>query len=171
MRHTLILMRHAKSSWGEFNQPDHARPLNKRGRASAHALGKWLAQKHLFPDEVFCSSSERTRETLDRLTLPSIAKVSHLDSLYLASADTMLHHLREAEPPTILMIGHNPGIAHFAEQLATQTPDHPRFQDYPTAATTIFHFDLNHWKDAQYGAGQVVDFVIPRELMARDTDL
>ncbi|MBO9401143.1 histidine phosphatase family protein [Shimia sp. R9_3] len=171
MSRTLILMRHAKSSWDDFNQPDHARPLNKRGRASAHALGKWLALQALLPQEVLCSSSERTRETLDRLTLPNSPQVSYLDALYHAPADTMLHSLRAASQLTVLMIGHNPGIAYFADQLAARDPDHPRFHDYPTAATTIFHFDLKEWKDVQYGAGDVVDFVIPRELMARDSDL
>ena len=39
---TLILMRHAKSSWDDLTLSDHERPLNKRGRASASAMGKWL---------------------------------------------------------------------------------------------------------------------------------
>jgi len=38
----LILMRHAKSDWGDPGLPDHDRPLNKRGRRAATALGHWL---------------------------------------------------------------------------------------------------------------------------------
>jgi phosphohistidine phosphatase len=171
MSHTLILMRHAKSSWDDFNQPDHARPLNKRGRSSAQALGKWLMLQALLPEETLCSTAERTRETLDRLLLPNAPNTRYLEDLYHATADTMLRTLRSATHPTVLMIGHNPGIAYFAEQLAAKAPAHPRFHDYPTAATTIFQFELNTWKDVQYGAGDVVDFVIPRELLARDSEL
>ena len=40
----LILMRHAKSSWDDPRIDDFDRPLNARGRASATALGEWLAR-------------------------------------------------------------------------------------------------------------------------------
>jgi len=46
----LILMRHAKSAWGDPSLGDHARPLNKRGQRAATALGYWLHAKDLVPD-------------------------------------------------------------------------------------------------------------------------
>ena len=165
MSRTLILMRHAKSSWDDFNQPDHARPLNKRGRMSAQALGKWLKENKLLPDEVLCSSAARTRETYDRLMLPTAPETRYLDALYHASADTMLHHLQSAKAPTVLMVGHNPGIAYFAEKLAKHPANHPRFVDYPTGATTVFRFDLTDWNDARFESGDVTHFIIPRELL------
>ena len=60
----LILMRHAKSDWSYAGLDDHARPLNKRGRTSAAALGNWLRHNEYIPDHVLCSSAERTGETL-----------------------------------------------------------------------------------------------------------
>ena len=38
----LILMRHAKSDWNHPGLADHDRPLNKRGRKAAPAMGAWL---------------------------------------------------------------------------------------------------------------------------------
>ena len=64
----LILVRHAKSDWS-LGMADHDRPLNVRGRASAAAIGRWLREKNLRPDQVLCSTATRTRETLDLLDL------------------------------------------------------------------------------------------------------
>uniref|UniRef100_UPI0035189862 SixA phosphatase family protein n=1 Tax=Nioella sp. TaxID=1912091 RepID=UPI0035189862 len=64
----LILMRHAKSDWS-LGQPDAARPLNARGQRSAEAMGDWLREKGYLPDQILCSSAQRTRETLDLLRI------------------------------------------------------------------------------------------------------
>ncbi|MBO9476790.1 histidine phosphatase family protein [Shimia sp. R11_0] len=166
MSRILILMRHAKSSWSDPWQADHARPLNKRGRASAKALGGWMKDNALLPDEVLCSTSERTRETLDRLALTPDTAPRFEERLYLAAPNTMWQLLKSATGSTVLMIGHNPGIASFAAELASKPPQHPRFQDYPTGATTVFHFDCTHWQEIQPHTGQIQAFALPRELLA-----
>jgi len=43
-------------------------------------------------------------------------------------------------------------------------PAHPRFHDYPTAATLVAEFDIDRWRDADFGTARAVDFVVPREL-------
>ncbi|WP_270726253.1 SixA phosphatase family protein [Shimia sp. Alg240-R146] len=161
---TLILMRHAKSSWDDPLQSDHDRPLNKRGRASAKAIGAWLLETEYLPDQLLCSTSERTRETFSRLGL-KVTDTRFEDALYHAGANTMLRHLHVATGTTVLMLGHNPGIGHFAELLARQRPDHPRFFDYPTNATTIFRFDAASWQEVQFGQAEAIDFAVPRDLL------
>jgi phosphohistidine phosphatase len=37
---TLLLMRHAKSSWKDEALPDHERPLTKRGRKDSKRMAK-----------------------------------------------------------------------------------------------------------------------------------
>ena len=160
---TLILMRHAKSDWGAPDLSDHDRPLNDRGRASAKAMGRWLKERGYLPDEVLSSSSRRTMETFEGLGLD--VPVSFTRDLYHASALGMLEVLREAEKPSVLMLGHNPGIANFAGNLVAVPPDHPRFGDYPTCATLVARFDLPAWSEVDWGDGTAVDFAIPRELM------
>lgn len=169
MSRTLILMRHAKSSWDDFMQPDHARPLNARGRTSATAMGKWLKDNDHLPGELLCSTAERTRETYARLGVAT-ANTRYEDALYHAQADVMLRTLQTAQADTVLILGHNPGIANCAEMLAEKPATHPRFSDYPTCATTVFNFDIDNWSEVQFSQGTVVDFAIPREVIAAQAD-
>lgn len=159
---TLILMRHAKSSWGSPELTDHDRPLNGRGRKSAKAMGRWLRKRGHAPEQVLCSSSRRTMETFEKLAID--APISFTRKLYHAGPAAMLEVLQEAEAPTVLMLGHNPGIAAFARNLVSRPPDHARFDDYPTCATLIARFHRSKWADVGWGDGETIDFAIPREL-------
>ena len=154
-------MRHAKSDWSQ-NLDDHERSLNKRGRQSAYALRDWLGLNDYRPDQVLCSSAERTKETLFRLDIK--ADTSYLRELYLADAASLLAVLKKATGDTVLMVAHNPGIAWFASQIVTVLPTHERFDDYPTGATLVVDFDVDDWEDIRPGSGTAVDFVVPREL-------
>jgi phosphohistidine phosphatase len=162
MTKTLILMRHAKSSWDAPVAGDHARPLNDRGRKSAKALGDWMRAKGWLPDQVLSSSSERTRETFAGLGI-SVAPTFTGD-LYHAGPDQILPVLARATGQMVLFLGHNPGIAEFAEQLVRNAPDHARFYDYPTGATLVVQFDIDSWDQLRCGSGEVLDFTVPRDL-------
>lgn len=161
----LILMRHAKSAWDDPLLTDFQRPLNDRGRRSAARVANWLVAEGHVPDEMIVSGAQRTVETWEIIA----ERLGRRDlraerALYHAGADTMLSVLRGAHGKSVLMIGHNPGIAEFAARLVKSPPAHPRFADYPTAATTVMTFPGPTWKDAGWGSADVVDFVIPREL-------
>lgn len=162
MTRRLILTRHAKSDWSIPGLRDHQRPLNKRGRASAKAIGNWLRTHGYLPDQILSSSSTRTRETCERMQLD--APATFRDSLYHAGAKTMLAELQEATGQTVLMLGHNPGIGDMAERLVNTLPNHTRFLDYPTCATLVADFDIENWEDADFGMARPVAFIIPREL-------
>ncbi|MHA6263258.1 SixA phosphatase family protein [Arenibacterium sp. CAU 1754] len=162
MSKTLILMRHAKSSWDDPAQSDHDRPLNARGRASAHALGDWLRVKGYEPNRALVSSARRTCETFERLQLTLEPEVD--EALYHAGPTRILAALKATDGDTVLLVGHNPGIAECAERLVTAAPDHARFFDYPTGATLVASFDIDDWSAVEFGTGTAVDFVIPRDL-------
>ncbi len=159
----LILTRHAKSSWKKGDLADHDRALNKRGRASADAVGDWLRKKGFAPDTVLSSSSERTRETYDHLRFDPTP--TYTRDLYLASAPAMLGVLRKASGDTVLMLGHNPGTGELAERLAKKLPKHAGFLDYPTCATTVFEFAADDWQSVTFGEGKVIAFTVPRDLI------
>jgi len=160
----LILMRHAKSSWDAPALDDHDRPLNRRGRRAAKALGGWMRERGWMPDEVLCSTAARTRETLARLALPGDIGVQYRSALYLANPEAMLETLRSATGACVLVLGHNPGIAEFAGRLLAAPPPHGRFDDYPTGATLVAEFLLTRWEQAGWGQARAADFVVPREL-------
>lgn len=164
----LILTRHAKSSWDDPLTPDHDRPLNARGQASAADLGAWLASRGYIPGEVLCSDALRTQATWAGLSpaLPGAPILTLKPALYHASADTMQAVLQKATAATVMMIGHNPGIAEFARLLLARPPAHPEFARYPTAATLVADFDIPNWEALAWGQGSAVDFFIPREAAA-----
>lgn len=167
MTKRLILTRHAKSNWDDPLVPDHDRPLNERGKVAAADLGEWLASRGYIPDEVLCSDALRTRKTWSGIApaLPGTVIVQLKPALYHASADVMLAVLRHATADTVMIIGHNPGIAEFAARLVTRAPLNPEFPRYPTGATLVADFPAQSWADAAYGTAVPLDFIVPRELV------
>ncbi|WP_209426062.1 histidine phosphatase family protein [Pararhodobacter sp. SW119] len=168
MTKRLILTRHAKSSWDDPVMSDHDRPLNDRGRAAAVDLGAWLASRGYLPDAVLCSDAVRTRETWEGIA-PAFAAPPEIilkSALYHAGAVVMLAVLRHATGDTVMMIGHNPGIADFAERLVAQPPAHALFRRYPTGATLVASFEVATWQEVDFGMGAARDFIIPREINA-----
>ncbi len=155
-------MRHCKSSWDHPGMRDHDRPLNGRGARSAKALGDWLRAEGYLPDVALISSSRRTMETFEGLRLTCESRYTR--ALYHAEAEAMMDVLQSAEAQTILLIGHNPGIAEFADRIVRQRPDHARFWDYPTGATLIADFD----GAPAFGTANARDFVIPRALLDQE---
>lgn len=165
----LILMRHAKSSWDDPLLPDIQRPLNKRGRRAATIIGKWLRKRDMVPSEVLSSTSERTRETWDRvaqeLGAKGTAQPRWTEALYLASPGDMLDVLRTATGPgPVLMLGHNPGTSLFAGAILERAPALAAYERYPTGATALIDLDIEDWDKAAWGIGRLVSFITPREL-------
>ena len=59
----LLLIRHAKSSWDDPLLSDQERPLNKRGKRDAPAMGLMLKEKGLHPDLILSSPAKRALKT------------------------------------------------------------------------------------------------------------
>jgi len=60
---SVLILRHAKSSWKHPDVNDHDRPLNKRGKRDAPHMGEILQNEHLVPDLIISSSAKRARST------------------------------------------------------------------------------------------------------------
>jgi phosphohistidine phosphatase len=110
---TLILLRHGKSDWSG-GEPDHLRPLARRGRRQVPEAGRWLAANVGAIDLAVVSPAERTRETW-RLAAAELAvppPVQEDDRVYAGSARSLLAVLRELPPEasTVVLVGHNPGV-------------------------------------------------------------
>lgn len=164
----LILMRHAKSAWDTGASGDYDRPLNERGRGAADLIGGWLADNNYLPDKALVSAAARTRETwkLASANFSAAPKADFFENLYLASPESMFQMIRAISgSPTLMMVAHNPGSAIVASALARTPYPHPRFDDYPSAATAIIEFDISSWGDLTPETGNVVDFIVPRDLL------
>jgi len=110
---TLILLRHGKSDWSG-GEPDHLRPLARRGHRQVPEAGRWLADHVGVIDLAVVSPAERTRETW-RLAAAELAvrpPVREDERVYAGSARALLDVVRElpVEVTTVVLVGHNPGV-------------------------------------------------------------
>jgi phosphohistidine phosphatase len=168
--HTLHLLRHAKSSWKE-NVEDHERQLSKKGREAAKLVGHHLPAAIGSVDLVLCSSAVRTRQTLELALSRFVTHPRCLieRDLYLANCDKLMARLRQLDEttPSVLLIGHNPGLHELAVKLAT--PDTARSHaltesKFPTGARVSFEI-FAEWSDLGHTRHRVIDYVVPASLV------
>ena len=169
---SLLILRHAKSSWDDLGLDDFDRPLNKRGRKAAPLMAKYLKKQKLRPDLVLCSAARRTRETWDLVAeaFEPAPQVKVLRSLYLASAARILQAVQRtpAQVGGVMVIGHNPGMERLAAQLAGPGSEAEAVQDlrgkFPTAALAVVTAEVASWRELAFGGGRLTAFVKPRDL-------
>ncbi|QWZ07045.1 histidine phosphatase family protein [Nocardioides panacis] len=149
-RHTLVLLRHAKSDWSTPGQPDRDRPLSGRGRRQAPEAGRWLAEHGPVPDLVVVSPAVRARRTWDLVAaeLPGTPPTRVEDRVYAASPAELLAVLADLPEATatVLLVGHNPGLEELVEHL---TGEHVRL---PTSALAVLDVPAP-WSALGPGAG------------------
>lgn len=142
---TLLLLRHAKSSWDDERLDDHDRPLNDRGRRAAPRMGNLLREERIVPDLIISSTAKRARSTA-RLVAEAASferEVALEPSLYLASPEG---YVRAAQPvddsvERLMMVGHNPGIETLLGLLTGQG------EAMPTAALAVLTVPIDRWSE------------------------
>ena len=172
----LLLLRHAKSSWDDPALPDHARPLNARGKRAAAAMAEAMAELGLLPDVVLVSSARRALQTLEALAPLAGVLVEPMDALYLARWEKLLDALRGL-PETarsVMLVGHNPGLHELAMALAgagalsAGGAELRRLAEaYPTGALAEFVIAAP-WRLLEPGGARLVRFLVPRDLPAAE---
>ena len=167
----LMLLRHAKSDWAAPGARDRDRPLSARGRESAPKMGAYMARHALVPDLIVASPAARVSETLDHL-LPAfrqLPKIRYDERLYETSADALLEVIKKTPKAvhSLLLVGHNPGLAEFASLLMAAGDVEARqrlIEKFPTAALAVIDFPLDDWGKLHPKAGRLDRFVVPRTL-------
>jgi phosphohistidine phosphatase len=168
---SLLLMRHAKSSWDDSSLADIDRPLAPRGRDAAIVMAEELVRQGWIPDHVLVSPSQRTRETWaileTRLSTPP--EVQFPRQLYEASAASLLEVLRRLPEMAriVLVIGHNPGMEELTKTLSSArsapTALAVRQRKFPTAAVARFTVE-GKWNGLDSNRATLTNFVPPRNL-------
>jgi phosphohistidine phosphatase len=171
----LYLLRHAKAEAQAEARDDKSRALSERGRHDAAKMAVHMRRMKYLPDFVLCSTSLRTRETLEywSVAIAENPKAQFSDALYLAEPETMLSLLRRApeKAEALMIVAHNPGTEQIAmallreelkprERAAADTME----EKYPTAALAVIDLDVAAWKDVKPGTGRLVDFIRPRDV-------
>ena len=164
----LILLRHAKSSWAEV-LPDRERPLNRRGRRDAAAVGELLAERGVRADIALVSSALRTRETWRRAAdAGAVATtVVETDVLYDAESEDIVGVLRElpSDVTTVVVVAHFPGIpetvAYLSEGRGSESAWDGVRAGFPTSAVATLRVP-GDWADIDAMGAELVRFDIPR---------
>ncbi len=160
---TLLLMRHAKSSWKFTDLKDQDRPLNKRGRNDAPLMGQLILDRELVPQRIISSTAVRARETAEILvdTLKFEGEVTYLDRLYMAESDDHIAVLRDLpdEVERVMIIGHHPGLEYLLQELAG------RVESLPTAVLAHIVLPIDQWSQLKNQVtGEMVEIWKPKEV-------
>jgi phosphohistidine phosphatase len=170
-RPTLLLLRHAKSSWSDPALSDHDRPLAPRGERAAGLIAAHLRSEGIRPALVLCSSARRTRDTLAalRTSFDETTEIRIEDRLYGAGATAILALLRTVDPavPSVLVVGHNPGLEDLAIALAGDGVEAAVRQlrtKFPTGALATLELRNSGWPQLAFGDAFLLSVVLPKTL-------
>ena len=160
---TLLLMRHAKSSWKDVTLNDHQRPLNKRGKRDAPRMGEFLQEQGIVLDVILCSTAKRAQATVKRFLKEYSfeGEVFYVDDLYHASYESYIALLNQMPETatTVMIVGHNPEMDDFL-QMACDEYDH-----MPTGAVAVVQFPVERWSElSEVMPGKLLNLWRPREI-------
>lgn len=144
---TLILVRHAKSDWGNPGLDDFDRPLNERGKKDAPAMAQRLLDKKIKIDAFIASPAKRAAKTAKFFAEAYKQKKDEIDfreKLYLAEPATFFSVIASTNDKhnTIAVFSHNYGITDFANMLTAT-----RIDNIPTAGVFAIKVDCDKWAD------------------------
>lgn len=144
---SLLLIRHAKSSWASSDLTDFERPLNDRGNKDAPKMAKSLIDRNYKIDLFVSSPAKRAASTalyFAKAYKKSESDILFIPSLYLASAKTIFDVVESFDDryQSIALVSHNNGITDFANRLSTTQID-----DMPTCSLFAVNIHAEKWKD------------------------
>jgi phosphohistidine phosphatase len=137
---TILLLRHAKSSWSDTALRDSQRPLNKRGLQDAPRMGKRLKKRGYRCDCIITSPAVRAYETAKAAAKEMGFKDTIIkdERLYMAGIDDYLEVIAGVPEGVehLMLVSHNPGTEEFFEFLTGES-----VAKFPTAAYALIEVE------------------------------
>jgi len=160
----IIVVRHAKSDWGNEALKDIDRYLNERGYSDAYSLSAWFKKNSKAPDLILSSTATRALSTaliFARAINQPISKFALEPELYDADTETLLKVLwqQNDEAKSIMLFGHNPGLTNLCNELAEEF----YIDNLPTCGMVFFQFGCSKWKELNTKSGKVKEHIFPKE--------
>jgi phosphohistidine phosphatase len=157
----LYLIRHAKSSWKEFDLADFDRPLNKRGKSNAPLMGKLLKNKKVLPDIVLSSPANRAKATAEIISKKvKYSKDIVFDKNIYESSYATLHNILKKldnKNSVAFLVAHNPGLNMLAEYYVGFS------ENIPTCGVVEIEFDCVKWRDIGSSNAKLISFEYPKK--------
>lgn len=145
---TLILVRHAKSSWDDVSLSDFERPLNDRGKNDAPKMAKRLLNKNIDIDIFISSPARRAKKTAGYFIKEynrNTDEIIFVSALYDAGIENFMQTVKEIKDTydSAAIFSHNPGITYFANQLI----ENAQIDNMPTCSVFGVKAKVEKWKD------------------------
>lgn len=161
----LLIMRHAKSDWGDSSLSDFDRPLNKRGERSAPFMGKELIARNKVPELIISSPANRAKTTAELVAEASgyESDIQFERDFYFGYVDEIINIVSKLgeKYERIMIIGHNPTLESLVATLSKKIVGYAM----PTAAVASLLFDIDSWKQLDKRSGSLEWLIHPKELM------
>ncbi len=159
---TLLLLRHGKSSWKDASLRDFDRPLKKRGKQAAEAMGRELLRRGLRLDLLLSSAARRAQQTAKRVGRSTgySGVIVTEQALYFSGVrrhlDVVAHI--DATCGCVLLVGHNPDLEDLVEYLTGDAVV------LPTAGLVGIDLAIDSWSAVAKTAGTLLFGVTPKTL-------
>ena len=159
---TLILARHAKSSWKEQDQHDFDRPLNARGIRDAPEMADRLASRNEGVACVVSSDAARALATARLLSTGIRLNPAHIvraPDIYEAAASAIISEIEGLNDAhsCVLMVGHNPGMSEAVNILCPEAGI-----SMPTCAMACLTLDIDSWQQTGRNCGSLKWYDYPK---------
>lgn len=158
----LLLIRHAKSDWGNPSTKDFDRPLNKRGTLNAPAMAQRMVSQKIYPDLIMSSPALRAITTAvffaKEWEIPQ--KYIQTDkSIYEADIKALLKVVNHFENTSncVALFGHNPGLTDFTNYLSDVN-----IYNMPTCSIVMLEFPFEDWNLVSGSTAKVLLFDYPK---------
>lgn len=143
----VLLVRHAKSDWGDPSLSDFDRPLNSRGKRDAPVMAGRLLEKKIKIDAFISSPAKRAKRTASVFAKEFEFKKKEillLDKLYAAEAEIFEEVIKKMNDVfnSVAIFAHNPGLTDFANLLTDV-----RIDNIPTCGIFAIKVYAKHWSD------------------------
>ena len=160
----ITFIRHAKSSWDEYDLPDFERPLKKRGITDARLMIEHVITKLEPPDAIFVSTAVRASDTFTLINQQlnySSNIVHYKKELYTFDWYELLMIIRSFNNDLhdVFVIGHNPALTEVINYLSFEK----KLLNLQTVAVCRMTLDIDSWQDSRKDCGTITLYHFPKE--------
>lgn len=160
---TLLLVRHAKSSWSDADISDINRPLKRSGVKDAIEVSKKLKTLKCSPDILITSPAVRAITTaliFARTLKYQYNRIVINEMVYDFSKDALLPLLRNIDDKynVIMLVGHDPAFTNLLNDLTGKILD-----KIPTSSVAKISFSVKHWNKIIHKSGKLVFIESPKK--------
>lgn len=152
---TVVLIRHAKSSW-DYDVTDLDRPLSQRGYADAILVSKGFSAYNFVPDAIYSSPANRASTTC-QVFMEQLALKTQLltidEQLYDFGGNKVRRFIKALDDKLekVMIFGHNHAFTSLANSLGANDID-----NLPTSGLVMIQFDVDHWEHISQGTTKLI---------------